>query len=425
VTTRRTGADFSGALTAINLHRIWWTIIVAGALNVAILAFNLLGSVLHSPQLAAWQGVDVLASIVLLLVIRWLEKQPGKRAWRSAAVVAYLLIVLALMDNYYFILLHVYGHMAAYVLGVITVGVLLLLPPPLFIGILLANHAIFCALLLASGQPASVVAAGILDGSCGVLVACLAEWFLYRAKCSDLDQQRIIAERNRELQLRNEEMGDVMAITAHDLRSPLQGVKHLLDFAAPMGGPERLAAALRMASQSCADMIALIGRLLDAHAAGGDSAVSDGDLRGQFESAASRAQPLAVAKGIRVDLMLPDRPAHASFEAGALSQVLDNLLDNAIKFSPPGAVVTLELIGADGEWCAEVRDEGTGIAESERESIFHKFHRGGAGDEPGSGLGLFIVRKSMETMGGSVNCEPREGGGTIFRLCFAPAGGAV
>lgn len=419
MTVEPAGAEFSRAFTAINLHRIWWTIIIAGALNIAILAFNLLGSGLHSPQLAAWQSADVVISLALLAVIRWLKKHPGRSAWRVGAVVAYLLIVLALMDNYYFILLHIYGHMAAYVLGVITVGVLLLLPPALFMSILLANHAVFCALLLASTQPPDVVAAGILDGSCGVLVACLAEWFLYRAKWSDLEQQRIIAQRNLELQFRNEEMGDVMAITAHDLRSPLQGVKHLLDFAAPMGGPERLTSALRLASQSCAEMLALIGRLLDAHGAGDKGSIADEDLRAIFAEAARRARTLAEAKNIRVNVRLPDVPAMASVDAGALAQVLDNLLGNAIKFSPCGASVMLQLFEESGEWCAEVRDEGPGIPESEREPVFQKFHRG-TSDESGAGLGLFIVRKLMESMRGDVACLSGEPGGAVFRLKFAP-----
>ena len=418
MTSVRQSEEFSSALTAINLHRIWWTIIIAGALNVAILVFNLLGSALHSPRLAAWQGFDVLVSLALLALIRWLEKNPARTGWRSGAVVAYLLIVLALMDNYYFVLLHEHGHTAAYVLGVITVGVLLLLPPALFIGIVLANHAVFGALLFASGQPPAVVAAGFLDGACGVLVACLAAWFLYRAKLGDFEQQRIIAGRNRELQLRNEEMSDVMAITAHDLRSPLQGVKHLLDFAVPMGGPDRMTDALRTASQSCAEMIALIGRLLDAYAAGQGVKISCEDLRGHFEAAGKRAQPLAGAKKIRVDVRLPDCPATARVDAGALAQVLDNLLGNAIKFSPESAAVALVLFHEGGRWNAEVRDGGPGIPAGERESVFRKFKRGDA-PESGAGLGLFIVRKLMESMRGSVDCFSRREGGAVFRLSFS------
>jgi signal transduction histidine kinase len=257
-----------------------------------------------------------------------------------------------------------------------------------------------------------------------VLVACLAEWFLYRAKLSDLGQQHIIAERNHELQLRNEEMGEVMAITAHDLRSPLQGVKHLLDFVAPMGGPERLTAALQTASRSCSEMIASIGRLLDAYGSEEGGRISCEDLRGHFDAAATRAQSLAAAKNIHVEARLPNDPARARADAGGLAQVLDNLLGNAIKFSPAGATVTLELFVEDGACRAEVRDSGPGVPSDERELLFRKFHRGDSA-ESGAGLGLFIVRKLMESMGGAVDYLPPGHGGAVFRLKFARAENAA
>ncbi|MGH8047295.1 MAG: sensor histidine kinase, partial [Chthoniobacterales bacterium] len=241
--------------------------------------------------------------------------------------------------------------------------------------------------------------------------------FLYRAKTNDLAQQRVIAERNRELQLRNEEMEEVMAITAHDLRSPLQGVKHLLDFAAPFSRPERLTAALQMASNSCGDMLALIGRLLDAHAVNPENKLLDEDLRPHFEAAAERALAVATAKNIHLDLRLPAQPAVARLEAGWLAQTLDNLLGNAIKFSPEASTVMLMLFDENRTWFGEVRDKGPGVPEKMREEIFMKFHRGESA-ETGSGLGLFIARKLMNSMHGTVRCLPCDDGAS-FLLQFA------
>jgi signal transduction histidine kinase len=409
--------NFAAEITAINLQRIWWIVITSSVMNVAILAFNLITKVLNNGTFAAWQLADLGLSMVLLAIVQRLKTRSVLPAWKNGFVLAFLVLVLAFMDEYYFLLLGSDGHTAAYALGVITIGVLLLLPPPVFIIALVTNHAVYCILL--AGLPHEVRVRGILDGSAAVLVSILAATFLYRAKINDLAQQRVIVERSRELQLRNEEMEEVMAITAHDLRSPLQGVKHLLDFATPLGGPERLTAALGMASKSCGEMLALIARLLDAHAANPENKLVHEDLRPHFEAAAERARPLATAKNLRLDFRLPSTPAVASLEPGSLAQVLDNLLGNAVKFSPGGAAVTLELFGGDQTWCAEIRDEGPGIPDGERESIFTKFHKGESA-ESGSGLGLFIVRKLMDSMRGSVRCVPREHG-AIFRLEFATA----
>ncbi|MGH8046584.1 MAG: hypothetical protein ACREKL_05020, partial [Chthoniobacterales bacterium] len=156
--------NFSAEITAINLQRIWWIVITSTALNVAILAFNLLSPALGNAVFAEWQLADAALSAALLVIVRRLQNRAAPPAWKRAFVAVFLVLVMAFMDNYYFVLLRPYGHTAAYVLGVITLGVLLLLPPRIFIAILLANHAVYCALLFA-GHPASgALAAGILDG---------------------------------------------------------------------------------------------------------------------------------------------------------------------------------------------------------------------------------------------------------------------
>jgi signal transduction histidine kinase len=409
--------DFSAEITAINLQRIWWIVIFGTAMNLAILAVTLLTPELRQGTFATLQLVDTAVSGALLVIIRAFRKYPAPLAWKRGTVLVFLVLVLAFMDGYYFLALRPYGHTAAYVLGVITLGVLILLPPRIFIGILLANHAAYCALLAAIHPTQASLASAIMDGSAAVLVSALAAWFLFRAKTNDLAQQQTIAARNRELRLRNEEMAEVMAITAHDLRSPLQGVKHLLDFAAPLGGPERLTAALQLASKSCGEMLALIGRLLDTHAADLGNKLICEDLRPHFELAAERARTIAATKNQRVGINLPATPATARIEAGSLAQVLDNLLGNAIKFSPEGTTVTLILFDENQTWKAEIRDEGPGVPDEEREAIFTKFRRGES-SEAGSGLGLFIVRKLMDSLHGTVSCVPRERG-AAFRLEFA------
>jgi two-component system sensor histidine kinase MprB len=114
---------------------------------------------------------------------------------------------------------------------------------------------------------------------------------------------------------------------------------------------------------------------------------------------------------IRFDTRLDPTLVHGS--AQALTRAVANLLDNACKWSPEGAVVDVTV--ANGE--VTVRDRGPGVAESDRAHVFDRFYRSAAARTlPGSGLGLAIVRQIAEAHGGSVGLEAAPGGGSVFRL---------
>jgi signal transduction histidine kinase len=108
-----------------------------------------------------------------------------------------------------------------------------------------------------------------------------------------------------------------------------------------------------------------------------------------------------------------------------LRQVLTNLVDNAIKYSPDGGSVEIRLASRDGECWIEVADEGLGIPNSELERIFEKFYRLdpqqtlGIG---GSGLGLYICRELVERMNGRLEVDSEPGKGSRFTVAL-PAGG--
>ena len=99
-----------------------------------------------------------------------------------------------------------------------------------------------------------------------------------------------------------------------------------------------------------------------------------------------------------------------------LHRMVLNLLDNAVKWSPPSGTVRIRL--HDGT--LTVDDEGPGIPESDREQVFDRFYRSDAARAmPGSGLGLAIVREVAEAHGGSVSAEEAPGGGALLRLRLA------
>jgi signal transduction histidine kinase len=106
----------------------------------------------------------------------------------------------------------------------------------------------------------------------------------------------------------------------------------------------------------------------------------------------------------------------------AVARVVRILLDNALRYGPPGRAVTLSTTRADGRVGILVSDHGPGIPPEEREHVFERFHRGrAAGSESGFGLGLAIGRELAERMGGALRLAEREPPGASFVLVLAAA----
>lgn len=98
-----------------------------------------------------------------------------------------------------------------------------------------------------------------------------------------------------------------------------------------------------------------------------------------------------------------------------VDRMLDNLLTNALKYSPGLTLVRLQVRHHQKEWRIEVQDQGMGIPEADLGSLFSAFRRGGnVGNIKGSGVGLYIVKKCAELQGGRVGVVSHEGRGTTF-----------
>jgi len=109
----------------------------------------------------------------------------------------------------------------------------------------------------------------------------------------------------------------------------------------------------------------------------------------------------------------------------ATGRVLDDLLSNAAKYSPAGTPVEVVVTAVDGAAVVRVEDRGPGVAQADRERVFDKFTRLGdhlTRPQQGVGLGLYIVRRTVEAMGGSVRCDERPGGGAAFVVELRAAG---
>jgi len=105
----------------------------------------------------------------------------------------------------------------------------------------------------------------------------------------------------------------------------------------------------------------------------------------------------------------------------ALRQILDNLISNAVKFSPPGRKVYLNILPKNDNINFSIKDEGPGLTEDDKLNLFGKFKRLSAqptGDENSTGLGLSIAKKLTEAMNGKIWCESEAGKGAEFIVEF-------
>lgn len=140
------------------------------------------------------------------------------------------------------------------------------------------------------------------------------------------------------------------------------------------------------------------------------------DLRQIAKATARELRPIAAQHGVTIRLNGGNGPVEADPER--LEQVVRNLLDNAIRYSPPGGTITVEIKNHDEQVELAVRDEGPGIAPPALEHVFERFYRNPAAShaEGGSGLGLAICWEIAEAHGGGMSATSAVGQGSTFRL---------
>lgn len=221
------------------------------------------------------------------------------------------------------------------------------------------------------------------------------------------DESEALAAANARLAQAIREKDEFMAIASHDLRSPLTALQLAGSVLEESGHP--LGARLRATTTR---MNTMLSQLVSAHAAETAEAMPTAAIDGLalaitvVDQLAGRAAAKDVLVGIEGAGTLRAEPE-------ALTRVLTNLVENAIKFG----ATRVDVVVAPGR--VEVLDDGPGFTESDLARAFGKFARLSArptADEPSTGLGLFIVRRLVEAMGGTVTAGNRDGGGAVFTI---------
>lgn len=239
------------------------------------------------------------------------------------------------------------------------------------------------------------------------------------AKMSEANTK--LATSNDQLARLNQEKNEFLGIAAHDLKNPLTviiGSAELLKMNLPPAQATKMASNIVGAGQR---MFQLIKDLLDANAIEQGKFTSNivpCDLRAVANECAVNNQTHATRK--QIVIVTEEGPAVWGLaDRNATLQILDNLISNAVKFSPHQSTVQVKLTTANGYVSLGVKDQGPGLSTADQKKLFGKFTRLSAqptGGESSTGLGLSIVKKLAEAMAGTVVCESELGAGATFSL---------
>ena len=217
-----------------------------------------------------------------------------------------------------------------------------------------------------------------------------------------------------------------IADAAHQLRTPIAGLRTQTELALRQTSREEQQATLAQLRTATEQMTRLVNQLLSLARA--EPNTEQGltkerlDLDALVREVTTEWVPRALARNIDLGYDSPGVPFHLQGNAFLLREMLNNLLDNAIRYTQPGGQVTANVTATDDRLLLSVEDNGPGIPLAERERVFERFYRVlGTGTE-GCGLGLSIVREIAQTHGATISLDSgRNGTGTLIRIEFPRA----
>lgn len=236
------------------------------------------------------------------------------------------------------------------------------------------------------------------------------------------DERSTAARLTEALELRSE----FVAALVHDLKSPITAV---LGFTSLMQrprsplAPEERTRALTAITEESGRLLQMVDELLystsvDAGAQLRRAPVELGALLDTVVGAMAAGARAREGVGRTVDLVIEPgcEPATVQADAQALRHVFTNLLDNAVKYSPPGSPVGVRLAGDDRHVTVSVTDAGDGIDEADLPHVFDRFRQASGRARAGVGLGLYIARTLVTAHGGRISVSSRAGEGATFRV---------
>jgi PAS domain S-box-containing protein len=237
-------------------------------------------------------------------------------------------------------------------------------------------------------------------------------------------QYQEIEEKSRQLELASKHKSQFLANMSHELRTPLNAILGYTELILDNiygEAPDKIRDALKRVDKNAHHLLGLINDVLDLSKIEAGSltlTITDYAMNGVAQAAITIAEPLAREKKLALNVSVPADLPRARGDERRITQVILNLIGNAIKFTDAGEV-RLEVAASDGVFLVSVADTGVGIAEAEQSKIFEEFHQADGfndGTKGGTGLGLSIAKRIIDLHGGRIWVESSPGRGSTFRF---------
>jgi signal transduction histidine kinase len=226
-----------------------------------------------------------------------------------------------------------------------------------------------------------------------------------------------------------EQREEFMATLTHDLKNPLIGANRILELMA--GGvmgevseqQEKILFQLRDSNKS---LLSMIQNLIEVYRFEKDVNAmmrENTDLVEIISACLDEIRPIARNREIELCSDIMEQVIALNADEKAIRRMLQNLLDNALKFTPRGGAISLKLQNLDEKIVVEIGDTGPGISYEEQKLLFQRFSQGKSGRKytPGTGLGLYLCKQIVDAHQGEIVCISVEGAGTTFRICLPTA----
>jgi signal transduction histidine kinase len=244
----------------------------------------------------------------------------------------------------------------------------------------------------------------------------------YRLLLGTLEEK--IKERTERLMKLNAEKNEFLGIVAHDLKNPLGSMRMLAELINHEAGTftkEEIEEYSNDIVTEADRMFTLITNLLDVNKIERGFAVNTIklDIVSITQAIAEGYMERAAVKGLKLNFEAKTSPVFVMADEVAAMQVIDNIVSNAVKYSPNGENknIWVRVVESNKAYRIEVQDEGPGLTDADKDKLFGHFARLSAqptGGEHSTGLGLSIVKKMVEAMNGKVWCESEVGKGATF-----------
>ncbi|MCK5719653.1 MAG: response regulator [Thiomargarita sp.] len=247
------------------------------------------------------------------------------------------------------------------------------------------------------------------------------------AKNVALHYSKEIEAKNLDLVKLNQDKNEFLGIATHDLKNPLSaimGCAEEIEECCNEMSREEIAELSGLIKQASTKMSTLITNLLDVNQIESGQIklnLADIDILSIVKNIAQDYTKRAKEKNIAVHFSHEGSNFQAHLDADAVGQILDNIISNAVKYSPLGKNIYIKLIADKDKIRCEVKNEGEGLNEADQKKLFGKFNRlttKPTGKEHSNGLGLFIVKKLAEAMNAKVWCESKLSQGATFIIEF-------